>query len=213
MALNLVQKQWLNDLRTAVDDRDAEKTQYALKMLLGQLEYYAALAITLETVHRFLDVFESYEPEASWVRPLLIRMASYGLASDDQQAEDAVMARHDGPGIANYIKAVYDTTQAMQKTHTPEARLSFLASAIVNTVMAELVEAWYGEQIEAWERVRANVFNPETQQYSDPEAAQIAYAFWMDEATITLERAGWHEVADRIERALKRQSAYNEQKG
>src|ERR1700753_4247196 len=104
MALNLVQKQMLSDFRRAATEREAEQTQYALKLLLGQLEYYAALALTLETVYGFLDLFESYEPDATWVRTLLVQMASYGLAPDDTQAEAAVLARHEGPGVANYVK-------------------------------------------------------------------------------------------------------------
>jgi hypothetical protein len=207
MSLNLVQKRQLSDLRSAADSRDAEQTQYVLKQLLGQLEYYAALALTLEVVHRFLDLFESYEPEETWVRSLIIQMASYGMAPSDQQAEAAVLARHEGPGIANYMKAVFDVTQSMQPRHTSEARLSFLASAIVNTVMAEVAEAWYGERIEAWERVRANVYDPQTQTYSDAEATQIVMAFWTDEGTVALERMSWYEIADRIEKALERQSA------
>jgi hypothetical protein len=213
MALNLVQKQMLADLRTAAAERDAERTQYALKGLLGQLEYYAALALTLDVVYGFLDLFESYEPEATWVRTLLVQIASYGMAPDDQQAEAAVLARHEGPGVANYMKAVYDTIQSMQKSHTPEARLSFLASAVVNTVMAEVAEAWYGEHIEEWERVRANTYDPQTQTYSDPDAAQIVVDFWTDAGTIALERASWLEIANRLERALERQYTPREQKG
>ncbi|GEM_PF-1036354 len=213
MPLNLVQKQWLADVRRAAQAREAEQTQYALKQLLGQLEYYAALALTLEVVYGFLELFESYEPSEVWVRRLLVQMASYGMAPDDQQAEAAVLQRHEGPGIANYIKAVYDVTQAMQNSHTPEARLSFLASAIINTLMAEIAEAWYGERLEAWERVRANTYDPVTQQDNDPQAAQIVMAFWMDGDTIILERAGWQDMAVRIEKALERQTNRSEQKG
>jgi hypothetical protein len=210
MTLNLVQKQLLNDLRAAGAAHESEQTQYALKQLLGQLEYYAALALALEVAYRFLDLFESYEPDETWVRTLIIQMASYGMAPDAQQAEAAVLARHDGPGIANYTKAIYDLTQAMQTRHTPEARLSFIASAIVNTVMAEVVEAWYGERLEAWERVRTNDYDSET---SDPDAAQIIVAFWTDAGTLALESKSWHEIADRLEKALERQSARSEQKG
>jgi len=213
MSLNLVQKQLLADLRSAAIDREAERTQYALKLLLGQLEYYAALALTLDVVYGFLDLFESYEPEATWVRSLLVQIASYGMAPDDTQAEAAVLQRHDGPGIANYMKAVYDMIQAMQSRHTPEARLSFLASALVNTVITEVAEAWYGEHIEDWERVRTNTYDARTQSYSDPDASQIVHDFWMDAGTITLERSIWHEIAARIEKALERQTSRSEQKG
>lgn len=213
MSLNLVQKQMLADLRSAATEREAERTQYTLKLLLGQLEYYAALALTLDVVYGFIDLFESYEPEASWVRTLLVQIASYGMAPDDTQAEAAVLQRHEGPGIANYMKAVYDVIQAMQSHHTPEARLSFLASALVNTVMAEVAEAWYGEHLEDWERVRANAYDPQAQTYSDPDAARIVQDFWMDTGTIALERASWHEIAARIEKALERQTSRSEQKG
>lgn len=196
--LTLAQLQMLRDLRAAAAARDAEQVQYALKRLIGQMDYYAGLALTLETLHRLVEVFESYDESLAWVRKALVHMAAYGRATGEDEAEAALSQRPAAPGAANYLKAVYDVTQAMNTRHTAEARISFLASALVNGVMAEVAEAWYGERLDDWETVRAN---------QTDEAAQIAYTFWMDAGTIALERASWHEIADRLEAALKRQLA------
>ena len=48
----------------------------------------------------------------------------------------ALQHKFEAPGAMNYIKAIYDLTQGMQKSHTGEARIGFLTSALVNVVMA-----------------------------------------------------------------------------
>jgi hypothetical protein len=190
------QRRDLADLRAAARDRSPEQCQFLTKRLLGQLSLYAALSVVLEQVWRFVDLFESYYPEEVWVRRLLVSIASYGTALDDQTAEAALSQSFTEPGCANFIKAVYDVVQAMQQKHTPEARVSFLTSAVVNAVMAELVEAWYGERPEAWAHQRAYP--------DDPESLELAYLFWTDAGTAALDTACWLEVADRLEKALSR---------
>lgn len=194
----------LQQFRAAAQSRDAEQCQFLLKKLLQMLSYYAALSIVLERLYHFLDIFESYYPNETWVRKLLIATASFGTTPDDSIAEMAMQQAFRAPGAGNYMKAIYDFTQAMQTKHTGEARLGYMASAIVNAIMAELAEAWYGEQEEAWERVRQNRYDPITQQFTDPEATQIAYAFWTDDSTAALDSACWLEVVTSIEKALER---------
>jgi hypothetical protein len=194
----------LQQFRAAAQQRDAEQCQYLLKKLLQLLSYYAALSIMLERLHGFLDIFESYYPDETWVRKLLIATVSFGTTPDDSVAELAMQQRFSAPGCGNYMKALYDVTQAMQPKHTGEARVGYMTSAIVNSIMAELAEAWYGEQEDLWERVRQNHYDPITQQFTDPEATQIAYDFWMDDSTAALDTACWLEVVVSIEKALQR---------
>lgn len=194
----------LQQFRAAAQERDAEQCQYLLKKLLQTLSYYAALAIVLERLHSFLDIFESYYPDETWVRKLLIATASFGTTPDDSAATLAMQQRFSAPGCGNYIKALYDLTQAMQAKHTGEARVGYLASAVVNTIMAELAEAWYGDQENLWERVRQNRYDPNTQQFTDPEATQIACAFWLADSTAALDTACWLDVVASIEKALQR---------
>ncbi len=194
--MNDAQRRDLADLRAAAHERNPEQCQFLTKRLLGQLSLYVALSVALEQVWRFVDIFESYYPDEGWVRRMLVSIASYGMAPDDQVAEAALSQSFTEPGCANFLKAVYDVVQAMQQKHTPEARVSFMTSAIVNAIMAELVEAWYGERPEAWAHQREHP--------GDPEALELAYLFWIDDDTAALDTTCWLEVADRLEKALTR---------
>jgi hypothetical protein len=204
MPINDAQKRDLKDLRAAAVQRQHEQLQFYAKRLLGQLDYYVALAVVMERVYSFLDIFESYYPDETWVRTLLVGITSFGMPPDDATPAAALEQPFTAPGAGNYIKAVYDVTQAMQKRHTSEARVSFMTSAVENAIMAELVEAWYGEREDDWERVRANRVDPATGEFSDPDAAQIAYTFWTDPTTAALDTTCWQEVADHLEQQFNR---------
>lgn len=195
----------LSDFRQAAQRRDPQQLHFLLKRLLQQLDYYPALAIVTERLYRFLDIFESYYPDEAWVRTLLMGVVSFGIAPDDSVAEQALQHSFTDPGAGNYLKAIYDLTQSMQQKHTGEARVGFMASAIVNVIMAELVEAWYGEREDAWETVRAAQSQAEAPD-PDSEAAQIAYRFWIDAETAALDTACWLEVADHLSVHLARQT-------
>lgn len=196
--MNDAHRRTLADMRQAAEQRDHEQAQYALKRLLSELDYYYALALVIERLHAWLDIFESYYPDEEWVRKLIIGVTSFGMAPDDGIATAALNQPFNEPGAGNYIKAVYDLTQAMQGKHTSSARVGFMASAIVNTMMAELVEAWYGDRPDEWATVRA--------QPDAPNAQEIAYAFWMSAQTATLDTANWLEIADRLAATLERQT-------
>jgi hypothetical protein len=204
--INPAQQRDLIDLRQAGKKRDHEQAQYALKRLLQRLSYYPALAIVAERLYSFLDIFESYYPHEQWVRTMLVALVSFGTSPDDSVPEMALQQPFSAPGCGNYIKAVYDLTQATEVKHTPESRVGYMASAIVNAHMAELAEAWYGEREAEWERVRQSQINAQAgNPISDTEAARISADFWLDESTAALDAAGWLEIANRIEKALHRQ--------
>lgn len=198
------QKRDLTDLRAAAQGRNQEQLQYMLKRLLGSMDYYVALTVPLERIWQWLDIFESYYPDEDWLRKLVLAINSYGIRPDDTVAEMALQQNFSEPGAANYIKAVYDLTQSMQDKHTGEARISYMTSSVVNCIMAELAEAWYGERTDDWRRVRANQFDPATGTYSDPDAAQIAYEFWTNVETAALDTTSWLEIANAIEKKLTR---------
>lgn len=198
------QQRDIDDLRRAAQERNQEQAQYLLKRLLQSLDYYASIAIVAERLYGFLDIFESYHPDEEWVRQLLLGITSFGMAPNDSVAEMALQQRFDSPGSGNYLKAIYDLTQAMQSRHTAEARVGFMTSAIVNSIMAELAEAWYGENEDAWQRQRNNQVDPITGQYSDPGAAEISAQFWLDPGTAAYDRACWLEVTRRVEESLER---------
>lgn len=204
--MNKQQELDLRDMREAAHKRDQARLQFLLKRLLQSMDFYVALSVPMERAVAFLDIFESYYPEERWVRTLLLAINSFGTSPDDSVAYQALSQGFSEPGAANYLKAVFDITQAMSSQHTGEARVGFLASAVVNGIMAELVEAWYGEREEAWQRVRANTIDPETGAASDPEATKIAYAFWSAPETAALDTASWLDVAHQLEKKLTRLS-------
>jgi hypothetical protein len=204
IAMNDQQRRDLTDLRAAAQERNQERVQYLLKRLLQSMDYFVALSVPLERLQLFLDIFESYYPEEIWIRKLLLTINTFGTPPESAIAEAALQETFSAPGAANFVKAVFDLTQAMQDKHTGEARIGYMASAVVNGIMAELAEAWYGEREADWQRVRSNQYDPQTGTYSDPEAMQIAYTFWTDEATAMLDQSCWMEIAANIEKKLLR---------
>ena len=186
----------LQDLRKVADSRNQEQLQFLLKRLLQRMEYYIALAVPLERIRAFLPIFEQHYPDETWVRQLLLMINNYGKAPENDISEMALSQGFTVPGAGNFLKAVYDLTQAMQDKHTSEARIGFMASAVVNANMADLAYAWYSEREKAWEKVRAN--------QEDEQATRIAYIFWTHPDTVALDKQIWHKVADSIEAKLTR---------
>ncbi|QPC83447.1 hypothetical protein G4Y79_03435 [Phototrophicus methaneseepsis] len=199
-----VQQRDLLMLREAAQERNQEQVQFYAKRLLMALPYYYALAIVVDRLVAFLPRFEAVYPDEKWVRQHLLVINAYGTAPDDTIAEMAMQQSFEAPGMMNYLKAVYDLIESMQEKHTGEARIGFMTSALVNVVMAGLADAWYGERQEAWARVRQNSFDPATGQYTDPQATQIAYHFWIDEDTTKRDQTAWLTIAEQIEAALQR---------
>jgi hypothetical protein len=185
----------LAELRQAAEEREQEKLQFLLKRLLITLDYYMALAVPLEAIQAFLPRFESYYPEETWVRKLLLMITNYGKAPDNDIASLALQDSFSAAGMGNFLKAVYDLNQAMQSSNTPEVRIGFMASAVVNIIMADLVESWYSKRPKAWEKVRAN---------QEEHARTIALTFWTDSETAERDTAAWLSVADSIEAKLLR---------
>ncbi|MCA9895304.1 MAG: hypothetical protein KC615_20110 [Anaerolineae bacterium] len=202
--MNPVQQRDLAMLREAAQERNQEQLQFYAKRLLMALPYYYALAVVTEPLTQFLPRFEAIYPNESWIRQLLLMINAYGASPEDVVAEMALQQSFDAPGAMNFIKAIYDLTQAMQEKHTSEARIGFMTSALVNVIMADLADAWYSERPYAWERVRRNQLDPVTGDYSDPEATQMAYRFWVDDSTVERERLSWLAIAAHIESSLER---------
>lgn len=194
--MNDAQRRDVLDLRAAAVNRDPQQVQFLSKRLLSQLDFFPALAVALPQVYQFLDIFESYYADEGWIRAMLVSITAFGIAPDDQVAEMALSQVFDAPGAGNFLKAVYDITQAMQKHHTMESRTGYLTSAIVNAIMAELVETWYGERLADWHQQRENP--------TAPDALAVSYRFWMDATTAALDTTCWSEIADRLEAALQR---------
>lgn len=179
-------------LRQAAQDRDPNQTQFLLKRLFLSMSFYRALAVAVERAYAYLDTFERQHPQQPWARQVVVQITSLGTAPGD--IPDEAKQSYATPGTANFVKALYDLAHACRPNNQMEARIGFLVSAVVNAMMAELVESWYGSRLNDWERVRQNV----------PEANEIAYRFWTDTDVAQRDVAAWLAVADSVEEKIKR---------
>jgi hypothetical protein len=198
--------EWQTDiagLRKAAEERDPEQIQFLLKRLYLTIGFYMGLAVAVERAYAFVATFECYHPEAFWARQVLVQITSTGTAPGKLPEE--AMGEFTSPGAGNFVKALSDLAHAAQQNTQLEARIGYLVSATVNAVMADVVESWYGERLDDWERVRQNTIDPETGQYVDPEATQIPYQFWTDETVAQRDTRAWLTVAEAIETHHKRE--------
>ena len=189
-------------LRKAASARNLEQTQFLLKKIFLNLEFYRALAVVVERAHTFVQTFEQYYPDERWPRQILVQIASLGTAPG--QLPPQAMKDFHAPGAANFLKSLSDMAHALQPGPVPP-RVGHLVNGVVNAIMAELVEAWYRPRLDDWERVRTNQFDASTGQYTDPEATMIAYQFWTDASTAERDITLWLAAADSIEGKFKRQ--------
>ncbi|GAB1420944.1 hypothetical protein MASR2M15_10720 [Anaerolineales bacterium] len=191
-------------LRHAAETRNGDHAQYWLKRLLIHMDYYYSLAVLVERVYDFVETWEGYYPKEVWPRKIILAVVNVGIKPESALIEMAMQQSFHAPGAGNFLKALYDMTQAMDEKHQPEARLGFIISAIMNANMAILVEAYYGTRLGEWEQVRTNQFDPDTGTYSNPEANQISYQFWTDTDTALIDSDLWLQVADSVEEKFKR---------
>ncbi|RMF76863.1 MAG: hypothetical protein D6737_19375 [Chloroflexi bacterium] len=188
-------------LRTAAQQRDPEQTQFLLKKIFLSMDFYAVLEIAVTGVHEYAPTFEAQHPKATWPRELLTQMVAFGVAPE-RLPEEAVRD-FATPGSANFIKAIFDIAHALQRKTAPQAKIGYLVSAIVNTIMARVVYEWYSEHADAWDIISRSHIEPETGMYDDPNATQIAYQFWTDDATARRDINGWLQIIEQIEKKLE----------
>lgn len=199
-----IPQQDLDALREAARGRHADQCQFLLKKLMLSLEFYIGLSVAVERAHKSLHVIERHYPAEKWPRQLLVQIASTGTAPG--QMPDAALQEHTAPGAANYIKCLSDLSHAVQPGPQPP-RVGHMVSAVVNAITAELVEMWYRDRAEDWERFRNAQINPSTGQYDDPAVTRLAIDFWTDPAVAAQDTALWLSVADALADRFKRQSS------
>jgi hypothetical protein len=183
----------LAKLRDAARARDADQKQFLLKKLYKQLEFVVVLGVSAERTHAYVGTFERYHPDEIWARRMLRQIVMTASAPDESIIHQAFQ-HFTTPGTANFFKALYDLYQGTQKRHASDARLGFLVSAVVNSVMAELVETYFGPQPDLWDRYRA----------AGEDYAEIALAFWTDEHVAAHDVDAWISLVDRLEVAFER---------
>jgi hypothetical protein len=183
----------LEMLRAAAYQREWNTLQDTLKRLLTRLEPLIALEIAAARVQGYLHRFEHYYPEAGWVRQLLLTIISYASAPSDLPVQ--AVTQFPSPGCGNYISAVLDLARAVQMGVSPFERYSFIVNAIANTTLAELMDLYYRQHPEIWERLNAqpDAVNPAT---GLTVRQEITMQFWTDADVAARDTAIWLEIAD-----------------
>jgi hypothetical protein len=196
----------LTVIRTAARSREWNLLQPALAALLGELDKFTAVDFVIERLNRHLPTFQEYHPDdanppGKMVRELMITVVSFGFAPEN--LPDFLVGDYPTPGSGQYVHAVLELCRAMQKDRTPDEVRELLASAVANSLLAELSEFWYSRNPEAYARVRANEADPRTGEYSDPEAARIPLLFWLDDQVAARDTGAWLNIAYKLEKRLK----------
>jgi hypothetical protein len=186
-------------LRKAARERDPNQAQFLLKRIFLNVPFYRALAVAIERAYQHVDTFERYHPDAKWARQALVQITSLGTAPGELPPE----AMRSSLAWRRTSSRRSSTWRTQRGGRQIEARVGYLVSAVVNAIMAELVECWYGSVLMS-ERMRQNRIDPATGQYHDPEANQIAYRFWMDAEMARRDTEAWLAVADSVEEKLRR---------
>lgn len=195
----------LDAFREAAKAREWTALQAMLAKLLNPLPSYAALTAIITGLTEALPVIESAyapdDPRRGVARQLLSGVMSYGFAPDN--LPDGIVADYELPGGAQYMHAVLELCRATQRERPHDQRLAFLVSAAANTIIAQLGAVFYLKNAELYARVRDNHIDPDTGEYTDPDAAKIPIMLWMDEQVAALDTALWLDLADRIEAAYE----------
>lgn len=202
-ALDAAVQDGLSALRAAASEREWAVLQAELGGLLAMLPLFAALSAVIEGLTALLPVIEAREEYDMQLRglprQLLAGVMSYGFAPD--QLPDQIIADYHTPGAAQFMHAVLELCRAAQREREDTERPALLVSAAGNAVIAAMGESFYSRHPDLFARVRDNRLDPETGDYTDPDAAKIPILLWMDPEVAALDTAQWLALADRVERA------------
>lgn len=184
------QKRDLAALRQAAEQREWTTLQDTLKRLLATLDPLLALSVAAEPAQRFLPAFESYFPQAGWLRQLLLTVINYASAPND--LPEAAVNQFPQPGCGNYVKAVLDLARAVQDKYTLFERYSHITNAIANAILADLTHTYFSAHPDEFATLSGLDTDADTR-------ARIQYAFWLDPAVAARDTALWQAVADTLE--------------
>jgi hypothetical protein len=185
----------LQVLRAAAAQREWTRLQDTLKRLLTRLDPLEALEIPALRIQAFLPRFEHYYPEAGWLRELLLMLMAYGTAPRDLPAH--AVNQFPSPGCGNYVAAVLDLARAVQDGVSPFERYSFITNATANAVLAELMDLYYRDHGDDWQRL--NGAPDEIDPSTGLTVRQTLYGvFWMDAAVAERDTAAWLDIAEAL---------------
>ncbi len=103
-----------------------------------------------------------------------------------------------GPGANSITSAVEHLWRASRLVDDARQRIDELGSAVACAILAETSESWGARHPEEW----ALWYELASSGSSDPRLTETLLAIKRDPESVRLARAGWMEVAARLEEAL-----------
>ena len=182
-------------MRSAAKQREWTTSQDILKRLFATLDPLLALQIGAPRLQAFLPTFETYYPDAGWVRELMLTVISYASAPTD--LPEGTINQFPSPGCGNFVMAVLDSARTVQDKYTVFERYSHATNSIANAILAELTHVYFAERPELY----AQFIDPET----DPETrTKIQYDFWLDKEVSQTDQKLWLQIAYQIKKHIER---------
>lgn len=190
-------------MRGAAQSREWAALQAGMARLLNPLPQFSAMIVVVEGLLASVPMVETVYPDGDMrktlPRQLLSGVISYGFAPE--HLPEGIVADYDRPGTGQFAHAVLELCRAAQKDAAHDVKLAFLVSAAANAIVAEMGAVFYAKNPDLFSRVRDNAIDPDTGEYTDPDAARIPIALWMDDDVAALDTALWMALTDRIEAA------------
>lgn len=187
-------------LRQAAHQREWTTLQDTFKRIIALLEPIPALEAPAQRIHAHLPRFESYYPEATWVRELAMTVMAY--ASAPSNLPDHAVNQFPMPGCGNFLNAVLDLARAVQPEYTLFERYSFITNATANVILAELMDHYYQDKLDLWQDLveRGDEWLDEANGIQ--RRHQIYAQFWLDASVAEKDIAAWLSIADLLEERL-----------
>ena len=186
-------------MRLAAERADWNSCADATKPLLLQLPPLQAVRLTRDFVASRLPAFERQQPGVHWPRNLLKAVTEEAPDSNEGawQFEDEFT----GPGGNNFAKAV-ESLWIASLLEDEQQRAAELMNALSEAIMTERVEHWGSRYPKEWSLWYQLVWSEE----DDRLKTEIQISMLRNPEVMRLGRAGWLEVADRLEAALHQSS-------
>lgn len=191
-------EEFLQAARLAAEQGDWNAWRDAMGPLLLRLPTSHAVRLARDFIARRLPVFERHQPSVSWLREVLEALTNQeDSASSGRKwpfSED-----FPGPGSGNFANAVESLWIANQRSGDARRCTAELVDALSDAIMAEAIEPWGARHPEEWALWYRLAWTGE----DNPRKHEIALARATDPDVKSRERAGWLEVVELLETALR----------
>lgn len=182
----------LKTMRIAAQQREWNTLQDTFKRLIANLEPLIALQIAAPRVQGFLPTFESYYPEAGWVKELLLTVIAYASAPSELPVH--VLNQFPSPGCGNFLMSVFELAWTVQPGEEVFERYSHITNAVSNAILAELQHLYF--------RTHPNEYAA-LHEDNAWVRSKIQAKFWLDAEVAQRDTRRWLEITDDLEKMLE----------